>query len=83
MEILHSQGFIQAYGYLLSVMTIISFWLLGGKKIAGWWVSVANCFLWTLYSYMTGQWGLFPGTVFILAMDIRGIYNWRHNANIG
>ena len=66
--------------WLLSAITILSLWLMGNKSIWGPRVGLLACIPWTIYSYITGDWGLFPGTIAIAIVHARNLYLWSKTA---
>jgi len=60
----------------ISILTIISMWMLGNRSIWGWYVSLLSQFLWLAFIIMTRTWGLLPLNVAMWVNCIHGIRKW-------
>ena len=63
--------------WFLSFLTILSLWLMGNKSIWGPIVGLLACIPWAIFSWMTGEWGLMPGTIVVGLVHARNLYLWR------
>lgn len=60
--------------WILSVLLIVNLYLMGNKTIWGPISGIIAQAVWVVYGIMTRQYGLVPGVVVLLLINIR---NWR------
>jgi len=60
--------------WLLSVLLIVNLYLMGNKTVWGPITGIVAQGLWIFYGVMTQQYGLVPGVLILLLINIR---NWR------
>ena len=65
--------------WLLSFLTILSLWLMGNKSIWGPIVGLVACIPWTIFTFVTKQWGLIPGNIAVAIVNARNLYLWTKN----
>jgi nicotinamide riboside transporter PnuC len=71
---------ITTLSWIATVVTIVSVWLLGRKKIEGWVFGVLGCLLWAIYGYITRQPALVVVDLILLLVNIEGYLNWREDS---
>jgi hypothetical protein len=63
--------------WIISLSTITYMYLLSEKKTAGWYLCIVSQLMWTVYIYLTAQWGLYVLNVAMYYMTYNGIKKWR------
>jgi hypothetical protein len=63
--------------YLLSAITIYSMLLAGNKKKGAWLVGLINQFLWLIWIFTTGAWGLIPMNLALWVVYSRNYIKWK------
>ena len=65
--------------WILSALVLVGNFLLGRKKVAGWWILGVNSLLWVYYAWTLNpvQWGLMPSAIINFGLCIHGVYKWR------
>lgn len=68
------------WAFAISTVTAIGtatfMWLLGGGHKSGWYVSLANQFVWIALALVTGAYGLLPMNIFLTCNAIRALRRW-------
>lgn len=64
-----------ALSLLLSVLTILDYWLLAERKKAGWVIGLAIQPIWVYYAVSIDQYGLIVMSVFYTLINWRGLLN--------
>ena len=67
--------------YIISVISLLSLWLVGNKNKWGWIIGILNQGLWTVYAIKLQQWGLLIGVVAYTIVDIRNLLKWKDQTN--
>lgn len=70
---------IQALSWILSVLSLLSLWLLGNKNKLGFAVGVINQLLWIYYALLLKQYGLLVGVIAYTIVNIRNWVKWGKN----
>lgn len=63
--------------WLLSAITIYSMLLAGNKKRGAWLVGLVNQFLWLIYIFAAGAWGLIPMNIALWVVYSRNYLKWK------
>lgn len=63
--------------YLLSVITIYSMLLAGNKRRGAWLVGLVNQFLWLIYIFAAGAYGLLPMNLALWVVYGRNYIKWQ------
>lgn len=75
----------QIWSWVLSAVGLAGFFLAGKLVWWAWYVNLANQVLWTVYAFLTEQWGFLAGTVFYMYVFSRNAYLWtkKHRESLG
>ena len=65
--------YINEFSYVLSIVSLISLWLIGNKNKYGFVVAILNQILWTWYAIMLKQYGLLIGVVAYTIIHVRNL----------
>lgn len=69
---------LNAWSWLLFVVSAFGLWLTGQNPRRGWWFAIANQLaLWIVYAVVTRQWGLVANSVVFIAIYARNLWRWR------
>ena len=68
------------FSYILSVLSLISLWLMGNKSIWGIRIGLLNQVLWIVYALMLEQYGLLIGVFAYTIIHIRNLEKWTNDA---
>ena len=60
-----------------SLSTILTFWLMGNRRLLGPIVGLASQFVWLGYVLAANAWGLLPAVGLIALVHVRNIIKWR------
>lgn len=71
----------QILSWVVSAIGILGFYLAGKKVWWAWYVNLANQVFWTLYAYITQNWGFLLATAFYLVVFGRNAYLWTKHRN--
>jgi hypothetical protein len=71
---------IEIYAYVLSATSALMLWLMGSKSKWGPRVGLINQVLWIVYTVITKQWGLLPGTLIYTFIHLRNAINWERKS---
>lgn len=63
-------------GLLCSILSILTFWLMGYKTVWGPGIGIITQLAWVWFVFAKKQWGLFPASVIILGVNIRNFFLW-------
>jgi len=63
--------------WILSVLGIISLWLMGDKKVSGILVGLSCQAFWFYYTITTKQYGFIPGVIVYTLVYLRNLYLWK------
>lgn len=63
--------------YFLSILTLVSLWLMGNKSKWGPIVGVIGQIFWVWYVINTEQWGLLPGVIAYTVVNVRNYLKWK------
>ena len=69
------------WGYLLSFVGMLGFYLAGRKIWWAWYVNIANQVLWVVYSIITDQRGFLIGAGFYTVIFVKNAINWTRDHN--
>lgn len=69
------------WGYLLSFVGMLGFYLAGRKLWWAWYVNIANQVLWVVYSIITDQRGFLIGAGFYTVIFVKNAINWTRDHN--
>ena len=75
--------YINEFSYVLSIVSLISLWLIGNKNKYGFVVAILNQGLWTWYAIMLKHYGLFLGVVAYTIIHVRNLIKWSKDKNNG
>lgn len=75
--------YINEFSYVLSIVSLISLWLIGNKNKYGFVVAILNQGLWTWYAIMLKQYGLLLGVVAYTIIHVRNLIKWSKDKNNG
>lgn len=71
----------QILSWVVSAIGILGFYLAGKKIWWAWYVNIANQVFWTMYAFITQNWGFLLATAFYLVVFGRNAYLWTKNRN--
>ena len=63
--------------WVLSVISLLTVYLIGKKKLAGWIIGLFGQVLWIAWEISTKQWGLMPMTIIMTGLYIKSLNEWR------
>jgi hypothetical protein len=63
---------------LAALMTMIMFWLMGNKKLAGPIFGILTQVVWIIYATMLESWAMLIVSIIIMVIHIRNIILWSH-----
>ncbi len=63
--------------YLLSAITVFQMLVAGNKKRYAWIVGLTNQFLWLLWIFLSGTWGLLPMNIVLWVVYGRNYIKWK------
>lgn len=66
----------QLWGWVLSALGLVGFWLAGKKIWWAWYVNLLNQLVWALYAILTAQWGFLVGVVFYTFIFAKNARMW-------
>jgi len=75
--------YINEFSYVLSIVSLISLWLIGNKNKYGFVVAILNQVLWVWYAVMLKQYGLLIGVVAYTIIHVRNLIKWSKDKNNG
>jgi hypothetical protein len=62
---------------LLSINTLTLIWLVGSRKVLGWWLAVAGQAGWLVFIVASGSWGFLIMWVGLTGTYTRNLIRWR------
>lgn len=62
--------------WVIATTGIVAMWLIGSKKVAGLWLSLAGQVMWVVYAIYSQQYGFLLGAIVYGAVCIRNIRRW-------
>ena len=71
----------QILSWVVSAIGILGFYLAGKKIWWAWYVNIANQVFWTMFAFITQNWGFLLATAFYLWVFGRNAYLWTKNRN--
>lgn len=66
---------------IVSILTVISWWLMGDKRISGPIMGVVCQMAWTFYAVMSHQWLILPSVLFLGIVSVRNWIKWAKETN--
>lgn len=66
-------NYLNEFSYLLSIISLVTLWLIGNKNKAGFVLGLLNQVLWIWYALMLKQYGLLVGVIAYAAIYIRNL----------
>ena len=66
-------NYLNEFSYLLSIISLVTLWLIGNKNKAGFVLGLLNQVLWIWYALMLKQYGLLVGVIAYAAICIRNL----------
>lgn len=69
----------QYWGWILSIIGLVGFYLAGKKVWWCWYVNIANQVLWAAYALITDQLGFLLGTAGYLFVFVKNAYTWTRD----
>ena len=66
-------NYLNEFSYLLSIISLVTLWLIGNKNKAGFILGLLNQVLWIWYALMLKQYGLLVGVIAYAAIYIRNL----------
>jgi hypothetical protein len=61
----------------LSINTITLMWLVGNRKVLGWWLAVIGQGGWWVFIVLFEAWGLIPMAAALTFTYVRNLLKWR------
>ena len=61
----------------LSVNTIALMWLVGNRRVLGWWLAVCGQAGWFAFIILFEAWGLIPMAAALTVTYVRNLVKWR------
>ena len=66
----------------LSANTIALMWLVGNRRVLGWWLAVGGQVGWFAFIVIFRAWGLFPMAVALTVTYVRNLVKWRREGRL-
>ena len=66
-------NYLNEFSYILSIISLVTLWLIGNKNKAGFILGLLNQVLWIWYALMLKQYGLLVGVIAYAAIYIRNL----------
>lgn len=63
--------------WILSVVSLLTVYLTGKKKIIGWQVGLIGQALWISWEFYIKAWGLMPMTVIMTILYVKNLKEWK------
>ena len=76
-------NYLNEFSYLLSIISLVTLWLIGNKNKAGFILGLLNQVLWIWYALMLKQYGLLVGVIAYAAIYIRNLIKWSKDEKDG
>jgi len=76
-------NYLNEFSYLLSIISLVTLWLIGNKNKAGFVLGLLNQVLWIWYALMLKQYGLLVGVIAYAAIYIRNLIKWNKDEKDG
>ena len=76
-------NYLNEFSYLLSIISLVTLWLIGNKNKAGFVLGLLNQVLWIWYALMLKQYGLLVGVIAYAAIYIRNLIKWSKDEKDG
>ena len=67
--------------WLLSGTIIIYIYLVGKKKVSGWWLCLANQAIFTYWNCLAKSWGFIPVNIVVAILCVKHIVEWSKKAD--
>jgi hypothetical protein len=76
-------NYLNEFSYLLSIVSLVTLWLIGNKNKAGFVLGLLNQILWTWYALTLKQYGLLVGVIAYTVIYIRNLIKWNKDEKGG
>ena len=76
-------NYLNEFNYLLSIISLVTLWLIGNKNKAGFILGLLNQVLWIWYALMLKQYGLLVGVIAYAVIYIRNLIKWNKDEKDG
>ena len=76
-------NYLNEFSYLLSIISLVTLWLIGNKNKAGFILGLLNQILWIWYALMLKQYGLLVGVMAYAVIYIRNLIKWNKDEKDG
>ena len=76
-------NYLNEFSYLLSIISLVTLWLIGNKNKAGFVLGLLNQVLWIWYALMLKQYGLLVGVIAYAVIYIRNLIKWNKDEKDG
>ena len=76
-------NYLNEFSYLLSIISLVTLWLIGNKNKAGFILGLLNQVLWVWYALMLKQYGLLVGVIAYAVIYIRNLIKWNKDEKDG
>ena len=76
-------NYLNEFSYLLSIISLVTLWLIGNKNKAGFILGLLNQILWIWYALMLKQYGLLVGVIAYAVIYIRNLIKWNKDEKDG
>lgn len=76
-------NYLNEFSYLLSIVSLVTLWLIGNKNKAGFILGLLNQILWIWYALMLKQYGLLVGVMAYAVIYIRNLIKWNKDEKDG
>lgn len=76
-------NYLNEFSYLLSIISLVTLWLIGNKNKAGFILGLLNQVLWIWYALMLKQYGLLVGVIAYAVIYIRNLIKWNKDEKDG
>jgi hypothetical protein len=67
----------QLIPWVLSANTIAVMWLVGNRKVLGWWLAVGGQVGWFAWIILAREWGFAPMAIALSITYVRNLVKWR------